>query len=185
MYVYSKGICVWFTGLSGSGKSTTARALNALLEEQGRRVTFLDGDEVRAFLSKGLGFSKDDRNTHVRRMAFVASEVVKHGGLVVCAAISPYRSTRSDCRRMLGHGHFVEVFVDTPLEVCEARDPKGLYAKARRGELAGLTGVDAPYEPPLSADLVIDTLRHGPGENAATILQHLAQRMTMAIPARL
>src|SRR5205085_777771 len=110
------------TGLSGAGKSTTAEILTALLLERGRRVTLLDGDVVRTHLSKGLGFSKADRDTNIRRIGFVASEIVRHGGVVVCAAVSPYRATRNDVRNMIGAAQFIEVFVDTPLEVCEQRD---------------------------------------------------------------
>ena len=131
---HRQGVCVWFTGLSGSGKSTTADALTVLLLECGRQVTLLDGDVVRTHLSKGLGFSREDRDTNIRRIGFVAAEIVRHGGLALCAAVSPYRATRDECRAMVGADRFVEVFVDTPLDVCEARDSKGLYAKARRGE---------------------------------------------------
>src|SRR5262249_39020069 len=145
---HRQGVCVWFTGLGGAGKSTTAEVLTVLLLEQGRQVTVLDGDVVRTHLSKGLGYSKEDRDTNIRRIGFVAAEIVRHGGVVVCAAVSPYRATRSDVRLMVGTDHFVEVFVDTPLEVCEARDTKGLYAKARRGEIKNFTGIDDPYEPP-------------------------------------
>ena len=145
-----KGVCVWFTGLSGSGKSTTASALIRLLDERGREITVLDGDVVRTHLSKGLGFSREDRDTNVRRIGFVASEVVRHGGIAITAAVSPYRATRDEVRAMVGADRFVEVFVDTPLEVCEARDVKGWYAKARAGEVAAFTGVDDPYEPPLA-----------------------------------
>src|SRR5205085_10095349 len=126
---HRQGVCIWFTGLSGAGKSTTADVLTVLLLEHGRHVTMLDGDVVRTHLSKGLGFSKDDRDTNIRRIGFVAAEIVRHGGVVICAAISPYRATRAECRAMMGADQFVEVFVDTPLEVCEARDSKGLYAK--------------------------------------------------------
>lgn len=148
-----RGACVWFTGLSGAGKSSTADALRALLLERGRAVTMLDGDEVRRHLSRGLGFSREDRDTNVLRIAFVAGEVVRHGGVAICAAISPYRKARAAARRTVRDaaargGAFFEVFVDTPLEVCEDRDSKGLYARARRGELRGVSGVDDPYEPP-------------------------------------
>jgi sulfate adenylyltransferase len=133
---HRQGFCVWFTGLSGAGKSATADALAQLLMERGRALTVLDGDVVRTHLSKGLGFSKDDRDTNIRRIGFVAAEVVKHGGAVLCAAISPYRATRDECRAAIGTERFVEVFVDTPLAVCEQRDAKGLYARARRGEVS-------------------------------------------------
>ena len=152
-----QGVCIWFTGLSSSGKSTTAEVLITLLMEHGRQVTLLDGDVVRTHLSKGLGFSKEDRDTNIRRIGYVASEVVRHGGTVVCAAVSPYRATRNDVRNMVGADRFVEVFVDTPLEVCEQRDFKGMYAKARKGEIKGFTGIDDPYEAPKNADLHIKT----------------------------
>jgi sulfate adenylyltransferase len=170
---HKRGACVWFTGLSGAGKSTTAEILTGLLQEHGRQVTLLDGDVVRTHLSKGLGFSREDRDINIRRIGFVASEIVRHGGLVICSAISPYRATRNDVRNMVGHDHFIEVFVDTPLEVCESRDRKGLYAKARRGEIQGFTGIDDPYEPPVDPEIVLDTISHSPDENARAILQHL------------
>jgi sulfate adenylyltransferase len=144
--------------------------------EHGRQVSVLDGDVVRTHLSKGLGFSREDRDTNIRRIGFVAAELVRHGGLVVCAAVSPYRATRNDVRNMVGPDHFVEVFVDTPLEVCEARDIKGMYAKARRGEIKDFTGIDDPYEPPRHAEITLDTMSHSPEENARLILDHLIQR---------
>mgnify|MGYP005835145301 CR=1 FL=1 len=171
-----QGVCIWFTGLSGAGKSTTADVLAVMLMEYGRQVTVLDGDVVRTHLSKGLGFNKEDRDLNIRRIGFVASEIVRHGGVVICAAVSPYRATRNDVRNMVGEGHYVEVFVDTPLEVCEARDTKGLYAKARRGEIKGFTGIDDPYEPPHNPEIRIDTVAHSPEENARLILQYLAEQ---------
>jgi sulfate adenylyltransferase len=155
---HKQGVCLWFTGLSGAGKSTTAEILTMLLQENGRQVTLLDGDVVRTHLSKGLGFSKEDRDINIRRIGFVAAEIIRHGGLVVCAAVSPYRATRNDVRNMVGKDHFVEIFVDTPLEVCEERDVKGLYSKARRGEIKGFTGIDDPYEPPRNPELRLDTV---------------------------
>jgi sulfate adenylyltransferase len=148
---------VWFTGLSSAGKSTIAGILAARLERRGRSMTLLDGDVVRTHLSKGLGFSKDDRDTNIRRIAFVAAEVVRHGGAVICAVVSPYESTREEARRQIGEESFVLVHVATPLEECERRDVKGLYAKARRGAIVGLTGIDDPYEPPSAPDLVLHT----------------------------
>jgi len=170
---YKQGVCIWFTGLSGAGKSTTAEILTVLLQEHGRQVTLLDGDVVRTHLSKGLGFSKGDRDTNIRRIGFVASEIVRHGGTAVCAAISPYRATRNDVRNMVAADRFVQVFVDTPLEVCEQRDSKGLYAKARRGEIKGFTGIDDPYERPLNSEITLDTVSHTAEENARAILEHL------------
>lgn len=172
---HQQGVCVWFTGLSGAGKSTTAEVLTVLLLEHGRQVTVLDGDVVRTHLSKGLGFSKEDRDTNIRRIGFVATEIVRHGGVVICAAVSPYRATRHDVRNLVGVEHFVEVFVDTPLEVCEARDTKGMYAKARRGEIKAFTGIDDPYEPPEQPEIRLDTVTHTPEENARLILHHLLQ----------
>ena len=135
---HRQGFCVWFTGLSGSGKSTTADELTVMLQEEGRQVTVLDGDVVRTHLSRGLGFSQEDRDINIRRIGFVAAELVRHGGVVVCAAVSPYRATRNDVRAMVGDGNFVEVFVDTPIDVCEKLDVKGLYAKARAGGDQGI-----------------------------------------------
>jgi sulfate adenylyltransferase len=171
-----QGICVWLTGLSGAGKTTTAEILAAMLMECGRRVTMLDGDEVRTHLSKGLGFSREDRDANVLRIGFVAGEAVRHGGIVIAALLSPYRTARNEVRDRIGAERFIEVFVDTPLEVCEQRDVKGLYAKARRGELKGFTGIDDPYEPPLDPDITIDTVSHTPQENALLIFNHLLTR---------
>jgi sulfate adenylyltransferase len=171
---HRQGACIWFTGLSGAGKSTTAEVLTVLLLEHGRQVTVLDGDVVRTHLSQGLGFSKGDRDINIRRIGFVAAEIVRHGGLVICAAVSPYRATRNDVRSMMPAGHFIEVFVDTPLEVCEARDAKGMYAKARRGEIKDFTGIDDPYEPPQNAEVTLDTVRFTPEANARAILEYLA-----------
>jgi sulfate adenylyltransferase len=155
--VKRRGVCVWFTGLSGAGKSTIAGIVSQSLERRGRTVTLLDGDVVRTHLSKGLGFSKDDRDTNIRRIGFVASEIVRHGGIAICAVVSPYESTRNEVRQQIGPESFVLVYVATPLEECERRDTKGLYAKARRGEIKGMTGIDDPYEPPSSPDVVLQT----------------------------
>jgi sulfate adenylyltransferase len=174
------GVCVWFTGLSGSGKTTTADALVTLLQDRGRVVTVLDGDVVRTHLSKGLGFSREDRDANVRRIGFVAGEVVRHGGIVVAAVVSPYRTTRDEVRRMLPAGTFVEVFVDTPIEVCEARDVKGWYAKARSGEVTGLTGIDDPYEPPLDPELRLETVGTTVHANARRVLELLEARGDLA-----
>ena len=173
---HRQGVCIWFTGLSGAGKSTTAEVLTMLLLEHGRQVTVLDGDVVRTHLSKGLGFSKEDRDTNIRRIGFVAAEIVRHGGVVVCAAVSPYRATRDDVRTMVGTDHFVEVFVDTPLEVCEARDSKGMYGKARRGEIKGFTGIDDPYEEPIAPEITLTTIDCLPEDNARKIIMHLVEK---------
>jgi len=170
---HKRGICLWFTGLSGAGKSTTAEILVSMIYEYGRPVTVLDGDVVRTHLSKGLGFSKTDRDTNIRRIGFVASEITRHGGLVVCAAVSPYRATRNEVRVMVQPNEFIEVFVDTPLAVCEERDTKGLYAKARRGEIKGFTGIDDPYEAPVSPDIRLDTVNYTPEQNARRIVAYL------------
>lgn len=172
---FQQGVCIWFTGLSAAGKSTTAEILTVLLLEQGRQVTVLDGDVVRTHLSKGLGFSRVDRDDNIRRIGFVASELVRHRGTVVCAAISPYKTTRNDVRNMVGQDRFVEVFVDTPLEECERRDVKGLYARARSGDLKGFTGIDDPYETPDNPEIVLDTILCTPEENARKIIKYLAQ----------
>ena len=173
---HEQGFCVWFTGLSGAGKSATAEALTSLLLERGRQITVLDGDVVRTHLSKGLGFSREDRDTNIHRIGFVAAEIARHGGAVVCAAVSPYRAARNRCRTMVGADRFIEVFVDTPIEVCEQRDIKGLYAKARRGEVKGFTGVDDPYEPPHNPEVVLDTVKQTVEENARRILGQLVER---------
>jgi sulfate adenylyltransferase len=172
---HRQGVCIWLTGLSGAGKSTTAEVLTVLLLEHGRQVTLLDGDVVRTHLSKGLGFSKADRDTNIRRIGFVAAEIVRHGGVAICAAVSPYRATRNDVRTLVGTEQFVEVFVDTPLAVCEARDTKGMYAKARRGEITEFTGIDDPYEAPDKPEITLDTVTQTPEDNARRILQHLLQ----------
>ncbi|HZM99799.1 MAG TPA: bifunctional sulfate adenylyltransferase/adenylylsulfate kinase [Pyrinomonadaceae bacterium] len=173
---HRQGACIWFTGLSGAGKSTTAEVLTVKLLEHGRQVTLLDGDIVRTHLSKGLGFSKEDRDTNIRRIGFVAAEIVRHGGIVLAAAVSPYRATRNEVRALVGKENFVEVFVDTPLDVCEQRDTKGMYAKARRGEIKDFTGIDDPYERPLNAEVTLDAVGHSPEENARLVLEKLIER---------
>lgn len=169
---HKQGFCIWFTGLSGSGKSTTAEILTSLLLERGRQITLLDGDVVRTHLSKGLGFSPEDRDTNILRIGFVAGEIARHGGAVICAAISPYRATRNEARKMVGE-NFIEIFVDTPIEVCEERDIKGLYARARRGQITGFTGVDDPYEAPADPEITLNTVENDPLTNARKIIEYL------------
>jgi sulfate adenylyltransferase len=147
-----------------------------MLLERGRQITVLDGDVVRTHLSKGLGFSRDDRDVNILRIGFVAGEIARHGGAVICAAISPYRNTRNEARKMVGEERFVEVFVDTPIEVCEQRDVKGLYARARRGQITGFTGVDDPYEAPINPEITLDTVTYTPEENARKIVDFLVDR---------
>ena len=152
-----QGFCLWFTGLSASGKSTIAQAVENKLNESGRATTVLDGDIVRTHLSKGLGFSREDRDENVKRIGYVASQVVKHNGIAICSAISPYEETRDTVRQYFERGRFIEVYISTPLEVCEARDPKGLYSLARQGKMPGFTGIDDAYEIPNNPEIEIDT----------------------------
>jgi sulfate adenylyltransferase len=169
---HRQGLTIWFTGLSGSGKSTVAHALVERLAEYGRNVSQLDGDEIRTHLSKGLGFSKEDRDANINRVGYVAGLVAQHGGTTLCAVISPYRATRDNARKS-SKGNFVEVFCDTPIEVCEQRDVKGLYAKARAGEIKGFTGVDDPYEAPLNPEVTLDTSKLGVPECVDHIIEKL------------
>lgn len=173
----SRGLTVLFTGLSGSGKSTVARGLaDALVERGGRTVTLLDGDVVRRLLSAGLTFSRADRDLNVRRIGFVAAEITRHGGVAICAPIAPYAATREEVRRMVSMaGGFVLVHVATPLEECERRDRKGLYAKARAGLIPEFTGISDPYEEPRDADLTLDTSRMTPDEAAGQVLDLLVE----------
>lgn len=170
-----QGFTVFFTGLSGSGKSTVANAVMIkLLERAGRPVTILDGDVVRTHLSKGLGFSREDRSTNVRRIGYVASEVTKHGGIAICAPIAPYEADRNANREIIGsNGGYVEVFVDAPLEVCESRDVKGLYAKARAGIIKEFTGIDDPYEAPVNAEVTCYTAEETIDESAEKVVARL------------
>ena len=173
---HEQGFCIWFTGLSGSGKSATARALTDLLLERGKRLTVLDGDVVRTHLSKGLGFSAEDRDTNIMRIGYVAGEIVRQGGNVICAAISPYRNARNEARKLVPDGNFLMTHVDTSLEVCEARDVKGLYAMARRGEIKGFTGVDDPYEEPINPEITVTGDVITPEENALKIIGYLEEQ---------
>jgi sulfate adenylyltransferase len=160
------------TGLSGAGKSTLSQHLSQFIQaEHGRPVTILDGDIVREMLSSGLTFSRADRELNIRRIGYVAGEVTRHGGICVCAAIAPFRSARAEVRaRVSALGGFYEIYVATPLAVCESRDPKGLYKKARRGEIKGFTGVDDPFEAPDKAEVSVDTSKLSPDEAARRIL---------------
>ena len=174
--MHQQGVCLWFTGLSGAGKTATADIVTNMIKEKGRRSTVLDGDVVRTHLSKGLGFSAEDRDTNIRRIGFVAAEVVRHGGIAICAAVSPYIATRNEVREMVGSDKFIEVHVATPLEVAESRDVKGMYAKARRGEIKGFTGIDDPYEEPVNPEISLDTVKFSAEENANRIVTELEKR---------
>src|SRR5215204_1704753 len=170
-----RGFCLWFTGLSGSGKSTITTHLVKELRRRGSKLEVLDGDVVRENLSKGLGFSKEDRDTNIRRIAFVANLLSRNEVPVITAAISPYRDIRNEAREMMGD-RFVEAYVKASVEVCEERDVKGLYAKARSGEIKEFTGVSDPYEPPENPELVLDTEHQSAEESAQQILTYLEER---------
>jgi adenylyl-sulfate kinase len=168
------GFTVWLTGLSAAGKSTIGRLVADELERRGTLVEVLDGDVVRTHLSKGLGFSKEDRDRNILRIGWVASKLTRAGAAVVVSAISPYRDTRRQARGFIEeYGTFVEVYVATSLEECERRDPKGLYEKARAGEIGDFTGVSDPYEPPEHAELEIHTEGRSPEESAALVMAKL------------
>ena len=168
-----RGAVLWFTGLSGSGKTTIAHEVEERLLEAGVPVEILDGDVVRENLSKGLGFSKEDRDTNIRRIAFVAHLLQRNGVFVITAAISPYKAVRDEARAMIKD--FVEIYADAPLEVCEARDTKGLYAKARAGEIKGFTGIDDPYEAPENPDVICDTDKEDVSESAQKVIDKLIE----------
>src|SRR6266513_1494938 len=168
----SKGYTLWFTGLSGAGKSTLSVPLAERLRELGQKVEILDGDVVRTNLSKGLGFSKEDRDTNIRRIGFVANLLTRNGVATICCPISPYRAIRDEVRALIGD--FVEVFVHATLEeLAQHRDPKGLYKKALAGEITGFTGVDDPYEPPENPELVVDTMVEEPIQSLQSTLSKL------------
>jgi adenylylsulfate kinase len=170
------GFTLWFTGLSGAGKTTIADLVGLELERRGRKVEYLDGDVVRTHLSKGLGFSKEDRDTNIERIGWVASRLTRHGAAVLVSAISPYEETRRKARELVQeHGRFVEVFVCASVDECARRDVKGLYEKAFRGEITEFTGVSDPYEEPTGAELRIDTEHHEPEESARIVLAKLAE----------
>jgi adenylylsulfate kinase len=169
------GFCLWFTGLSGSGKTTITSLLVKELRRRGSKLEVLDGDIVRQNLSKGLGFSKEDRDTNIRRVAFVADLLSRNEVPVITAAISPYREIRDEARSNMD-GRFIEAYVKASVEECERRDVKGLYAKARSGEIKEFTGVSDPYEPPENPELVIDTETQTPEQSAQQILDYLEER---------
>ena len=168
-----KGFILWFTGLSGSGKTTISKALEPELRARGCKVEILDGDVVRTNLSKGLGFSKEDRDTNIRRIGFVANLLSRNGVVAITAAISPYRVIRDEVRAM--EPNFVEIYVKAALEVCESRDVKGLYAKARAGEIKGFTGIDDPYEEPINPEIVCNTALESVSESVTKILSKLEE----------
>jgi adenylylsulfate kinase len=170
-----KGFCLWFTGLSGSGKTTITNLLVKELRARGSKLEVLDGDIVRENLSKGLGFSKEDRDTNIRRIAFVANLLSRNGVPVITAAISPYREIRDEARQMMD-SRFIETYVMASVEACEARDVKGLYAKARAGEIKEFTGVSDPYEPPESPEIVCDTETETPEQSAQKVVGYLEER---------
>ncbi len=171
-----RGAVLWLTGLSGSGKSTIGHRIERMLVERGAFAYALDGDNIRHGLNDDLGFSPDDRAENIRRIGEVARLFADAGALVLSAFISPYRKDRDRVRSLMGPGEFVEVFVDTPLEVCEARDPKGLYKKARAGEISGFTGLDAPYEPPVEPEVHLKTMELTVDEAAARVISYLEEQ---------
>ncbi len=169
-----KGVTLWFTGLSGSGKTTISKVVAEEIELRNCKVELLDGDVVRTHLSKGLSFSKADRDTNIRRIGFVANLLSRNGVIAITAAISPYRDIRDEVRAMTAN--FLEVYVNAPLEVCESRDVKGLYAKARAGEIKGFTGIDDPYEAPLNPEIICYTDKETISESANKIIKELVQQ---------
>lgn len=170
-----KGFTLWFTGLSGAGKTTISHIVEKEIRDRGANIEILDGDVVRENLSKGLGFSKEDRDTNIRRIAFVADLLSRNGTPVITAAISPYREIRDEARDMMGD-RFIEVYVNASVEACAERDVKGLYEKAFKGEIKEFTGVSDPYEPPLNAEITVETENEEPEESAAKIVAYLDER---------
>ena len=168
-----KGVTIWLTGLPSSGKSTLAHALSRELKARNLPVEILDGDVVRTHLSKGLGFSREDRDLNVKRIGFVGGLLTKYGVFVIVAAVSPYREARDWCRRQIGN--FVEIFVETPVAVCEERDVKGLYQKARAGEIQGFTGVDDVYEKPLHPEVAVQTATENADASVSKIMKRLGE----------
>jgi len=171
-----KGVLIWFTGLSASGKSTIAYTLEHALVERGHLAYVLDGDNIRHGLNKNLGFSAEDRTENIRRIAEVGKLFVDTGVVTCTSFISPYRADRDGARQIIGPDRFIEVFVDTPIECCEQRDPKGLYKKARAGEIKGFTGIDDPYEPPSNPEIVINAEEVSPQEAAVRVIELLESR---------
>lgn len=178
---WDKGVTIWFTGLSGAGKTTIANKLVPILRERGHKVEVLDGDVVRTNLSKGLGFSKEDRDTNIRRIGFVCNLLTRNGVTAIAAAISPYREVRDEVRKQVGS--FVEVYVHCPLDTLVERDVKGLYKKAIAGEIKNFTGVSDPYEAPLNAEVVVDSSKESVDESVAKVLRALETRGLLA-PAK-
>lgn len=176
----TQGFCLWMTGLSGAGKTTLAQAIAEELNDHNITTSLLDGDVVREHLSKGLGFSRADRDTNVLRIGFVASEIARHDGISICSTISPYRDTRQSVRQMFTLGRFIELHVSTPLEVCEGRDVKGLYHKARSGLITGFTGIDDAYEAPLAPEITLDTAELSLDNSVVFTIDSLAQRGLVA-----
>jgi adenylylsulfate kinase len=170
-----QGFTLWFTGLSGAGKTTISELIVKELQSRGSAIEVLDGDVVRQNLSKGLGFSKEDRDTNIRRVAFVADLLSRNGVPVITAAISPYREIRDEARELMD-GRFIEAYVKASVEECERRDIKGLYAKARAGEIKEFTGVSDPYEPPENPEVVLETEQETPEESAERIIAYLEER---------
>jgi adenylylsulfate kinase len=177
-----RGAVLWFTGLSGSGKSTIGHRVERMLIERGAFAYVLDGDNIRHGLNSDLGFSPEDRVENIRRIGEVSRLFADSGALVVSAFISPYRQDRDRIRGLMGAGEFVEVFVDTPLEICEARDPKGLYKKARAGEISNFTGLDAPYEAPVSPEVHLETADLSIDEAAAQVISYLEEQKILGEP---
>jgi len=173
-----RGFVLWMTGLPASGKSTIAAEVKRRLEaDYGRYVELLDGDEVRKGLSSDLGLSREDREEHARRVSYLAKVLARNGVISIVALISPYRSSRQRARELIGDRDFVEVYIKASLAACEKRDPKGLYAKARRGEITNMTGIQDPYEPPLAPDISVDTEAGAPQDSAEALIRALESRL--------
>jgi adenylylsulfate kinase len=170
-----KGYVIWLTGLSGAGKTTTANLLKSQLRSKGARVEVLDGDELRKTVSSELGFSKEDREIHAKRVTYISQLLARNGVITIVALISPFRAFRQYARELIGE-NFVEVWVKCTVEICHSRDPKGLYKRAHEGKIVNLTGVQDPYEPPLNAEIIIDTERETPRQCSEKIIAYLAEK---------